>query len=64
MTSTDLWTENELLRERLRDVKLRLEHEREERLKLKAENLWIKKLLEEQLQAAGAQARGSVTRIF
>ena len=62
MTSTDIWNENDVLRERLRDLSARLEQEREERLKLKAENLWVKRLLQEKLESE--RELRAVTRIF
>ncbi len=65
MTGSDLWAENEILRQRFLEMKSQLEREHEERLKLKAENLWLKRLLEEQAPVAGPTPRGgSVTRIF
>ncbi len=47
MHSSDLWNENDLLRAKLRDLQAEVTREREERLKLKAENLWLKKLIQE-----------------
>jgi len=51
MHSSDLWNENDLLRKKLHDTQSELERERAERLKLKAENLWLKKLVQEKALA-------------
>jgi hypothetical protein len=45
MTAAQLWTENEMLRERLREAEQKYQKEHELRLKFQAENLWIKRLL-------------------
>ena len=55
MNSDDLWTENEVLRSKLFELQKRYETEREERLKLKAENLWIKRLLHQDMEKSAAE---------
>ena len=50
MTSSQLWSENDLLREKLKELQKQYETEREFRLKLQAENLWIKKLLKKDFE--------------
>ena len=48
MTNVELWAENDLLLKRLQELQRQLAAENEERLRLKAENLWIKRLLQRQ----------------
>jgi hypothetical protein len=65
MTSTELWSENDVLRQRLNELRVRLDREHEEKLRLKAENLWLKRLIEESRRAPVAPpAIDNVTRIF
>ena len=45
MTGTQIWSENNLLREKLAELQLKYEAEREHRLNLQAENLWLKRIL-------------------
>ena len=47
MGNSLLWTENEVLREKLKEIQKLYENEREQRLKLQAENLWMKRVLRE-----------------
>lgn len=65
MTSTELWSENDVLRQRLNELRVRLDREHEEMLRLKAENLWLKRLIEESRRLPAAPpALDNVTRIF
>lgn len=43
LTSKELWTENEILRQRLKEAELMATSERERRLSLQAELLWLKR---------------------
>lgn len=45
----DLWAENEVLRERLKEMQRELERERQLRQMLQAENLWVKRQLPQSL---------------
>ena len=47
MNNSDLWSENDLLRKRLLEVQAELNEEHQERLRLKAENLWLKKVIQD-----------------
>jgi len=55
MNSSDLWIENDALRAKLIELQKRYESEREERLKLKAENLWIKRLLHKDMEKSAVE---------
>lgn len=45
MSGEQLWSENNVLREKLKELQEKLDQEHLLRLKLQAENLWIKKWL-------------------
>jgi hypothetical protein len=65
MTSSELWSENDVLRQRLNELRVRLDREHEEMLRLKAENLWLKRLIEESRRApVSPPSIDNVTRIF
>lgn len=49
MTAHDLWTENQVLREKLLELQQRYEQERTLRIDLQAENVWIRRMLRDHL---------------
>ena len=53
MTNSQLWSENGVLREKLLEIQQTYEREREQRLRLQAENLWLKKQMRQERETSG-----------